>query len=85
METTHAGSPAYYYTRAADAAEAIAVRADDFALDELQTLRALIDHNLIPATVDARRRKGQTWEQIGADLGMTRQAAQQRFGGSPAE
>ncbi|MET0966271.1 MAG: hypothetical protein ABWZ02_07750 [Nakamurella sp.] len=74
-----------FYTRTADAAGAIAVRADDFALHELLTLRALIDHELIPAAVDARRAKGQTWEQIGADLGLTRQGAQQRFGGRPAE
>jgi hypothetical protein len=73
-----------FYTQAADAAEAIAVRADDFALDQLQSLRALIDHELIPATVDARRRKGQTWEQIGADLGITRQEAAERFGPSAA-
>lgn len=35
---------------------------------------------LLRATVDSARGAGCTWEQIGGVLGMTRQAAQQRYG-----
>jgi hypothetical protein len=37
------------------------------------------------AVVQSARQAGCTWEQIGAILGMTRQAAQQRFGGRQAQ
>ena len=36
---------------------------------------------MLADAVSAARRAGHTWEAIGSALGMTRQAAQQRFGG----
>ena len=71
-----------YYSQARNAAERIAIRGDDFALQQLVTLRSDIDNVLIPDAVDTRRRKGATWAEIGEDLGLTRQGAQQRFGGA---
>lgn len=35
---------------------------------------------LLRATVDEARAEGCSWEQIGSRLGISRQAAQQRFG-----
>lgn len=37
--------------------------------------------NLLRQAVDAARGAGHSWTAIGAELGMSRQAAQQRFGG----
>lgn len=43
--------------------------------------------SILQAAVDSARSAGATWEQVGGVLGMTRQAAQQRFGraGAPTE
>lgn len=41
--------------------------------------------HLLTRSVGAARASGHSWAAIGEQLGMTRQAAQQRFGGEPAE
>ena len=41
--------------------------------------------NLLTRSVGAARGSGHSWAAIGDQLGMTRQAAQQRFGAEPAE
>lgn len=52
-----------------------------YELERLRALRAQVDRTmrLIEANVDDARRKGCTWEQIGDALGISKQAAQQRF------
>lgn len=40
---------------------------------------------ILAQAVDAARAAGHSWAAIGTELGMSRQAAQQRFGGAPAE
>ncbi|AKI28632.1 hypothetical protein GMA5_18 [Gordonia phage GMA5] len=53
--------------------------ADPAALGELMTLRAEVD-TAIAAAVDGLRAEGFSWADIGAEVGLTRQAAQQRWG-----
>lgn len=48
-------------------------------LDTLAAVRALLEEYTERAVAQARTR-GATWEDIGAYLGVTRQAAQQRYG-----
>lgn len=53
---------------------------------ELVRRTAVADHQtrrLLQQAVDAARGAGHSWAAIGAELGMSRQAAQQRFGGPP--
>src|SRR6185436_12446608 len=52
------------------------------ALPDLARLSADLDAALITA-VSGLRRFGYSWEQIASRLGVTRQAAQQRWGGKP--
>ena len=52
------------------------------ALPELAQLSAEVDAALITA-VQGLREFGYSWEQIASRLGVTRQAAQQRWGGTP--
>ena len=42
-------------------------------------------NNLTDLAVDAQRRYGMSWTQIGQQLGTTKQAAQQRFGSSRSD
>ena len=44
-----------------------------------------ITRKLLRRSVDAARAANHSWAAIGAELGMSRQAAQQRFGGAVAE
>jgi hypothetical protein len=52
------------------------------ALDVVQALRMAAEtaESTLPLAVDAARRGGHTWDQIGTMLGTSRQAAQQRYG-----
>lgn len=50
-------------------------------LAQLATQRAELDHR-IAARVAQAREAGRTWEQIGAALGVTKQAAQKRYRGT---
>ena len=52
------------------------------ALPDLAQLYADLDQALIRA-VQGLREFGYSWEQIASRLGVTRQAAQQRWGGRP--
>ena len=52
------------------------------ALPDLAHLAADLDAALITA-VEGLRQFGYSWEQIASRLGVTRQAAQQRWGGKP--
>lgn len=59
--------------------------ADDVdALPLLAGLGALVDAQLQQA-VDGCRRRGWSWTDIGRVLGMSRQAAHQRFSGPPVQ
>lgn len=44
-----------------------------------------VTRSLTQQAVDAARAAGNSWSDIGRSLGMTRQAAQQRFGATPLE
>lgn len=52
--------------------------ADDFELAELITLRENVEDAVTVAVVGLRS-QGQSWQYIGDALGITRQAAQQRY------
>lgn len=57
--------------------------------DELALVRRTADADLVTAdllqqAVNAARAGGHSWSAIGSTLGLTRQAAQQRFGREPA-
>lgn len=58
-----------------------AAEIDPSELVELVRLRDDLD-DAIHMVVAGVRRSGATWEEIGSALGMTRQAAQQRWGSS---
>lgn len=49
-------------------------------LSDLSSLHAAVDEALA-AAVAAHRASGRSWGEIGASLGVSRQAAQQRFSG----
>jgi hypothetical protein len=51
-------------------------------LDELHTTAQRIEWEIarLPELVRKARAEGATWEDIGRELGVTRSAAQQRFG-----
>lgn len=55
--------------------------ADTAQLPYLQAVAAQADAALCHAVTELRA-NGYTWGEVGRDLGMTRQAAQQRFGGA---
>ncbi|PWU43201.1 hypothetical protein DLJ46_32680 [Micromonospora globispora] len=52
------------------------------ALRDLTALSAVIDHAIGEAVIGLRA-FGYSWAEIGQRLGITRQAAQQRWGGQP--
>lgn len=74
-------------------AVAVAVLGDaatDADLDHLALVRRCIaaeqaTREITQQAVDAARIAGHSWAAIGAEIGMTRQAAQQRFGGTPTD
>lgn len=72
------------YNLAADSLEMAAVAHGSAwhagELDNLATARKHVEELLAHAVTEARF-AGETWAQIGASIGMTRQAAQQRYGG----
>jgi len=51
------------------------------ALADLTALSADLDNAIVTAVIGLRR-FGYSWAEIGTRLGITRQAAQQRFGGA---
>ncbi len=53
---------------------------DEFELAELVAMHDVIDEAIAHA-VDLQRGRGKSWTSIGESLGISRQAAQQRFGG----
>lgn len=61
-------------TRSCD--PSLTVLAETQALQEVTAARVRL-------TVAHARRRGYTWEQIGAALGVTRQGAQKRYGADP--
>lgn len=48
-------------------------------LDDLDRIRSLLD-SVEHEVVSLMRDKGETWESIGETIGISRQAARQRFG-----
>jgi hypothetical protein len=52
------------------------------AITDMAALSGDLD-NAIRAAVAGLRHRGYSWTEIGTRLGVTRQAAQQRFGGEP--
>ena len=52
------------------------------ALADITTLAADIDNAIRHAVTRLRSEHGYSWAEIGARLGVTRQAAQQRWGGN---
>jgi hypothetical protein len=74
-----------------DLAEAIgrAILSDADAQDQLALVRRTaqadaVTADLLQQAVNAARAGGHSWSAIGSTLGLTRQAAQQRFGREPA-
>jgi len=53
------------------------------ALTDMATIADEIDTAIHEAITGLRARHGYSWADIAARLGVTRQAAQQRFGGEP--
>lgn len=68
-------------SRAARALVRRAADGDEAALVALVESRAAVDAAIGDAA-RALNARGRSWEAIGRELGMTRQAAQQRFGGT---
>lgn len=58
--------------------------ADDVDLAELVELRRDLDTAISDAVVGQRATHGRSWADIGRAVGMTRQSAQQRWGGATA-
>jgi hypothetical protein len=56
--------------------------ADDFDLGEMVTLRDDLERAINAAITGQRATYGYSWSVIGNALGITRQAAQQRYGAS---
>lgn len=70
---------AAFLRRMARALVARAERGDLAALGALKSTRAEIDQAM-HAAVRGLRAKGYEWSDIGAEMGVTKQAAQKRFG-----
>jgi DNA-binding MarR family transcriptional regulator len=51
-------------------------------LDKIHEIATMIENRTteLRSLVDIARKEGATWEDIGRELGVTRSAAQQRFG-----
>ena len=58
-----------------------AVAGDDSALRDLVDLEPFIHEVAREAIAELRTRHGHTWEDIGGELGVTRQSAWERWGG----
>ena len=58
--------------------------ADDVDLAEMVAVRDEMDRAIAAAVHGQRERWGASWADIGRGLGVTRQAAQMRFGSKPA-
>jgi hypothetical protein len=54
--------------------------ADELELAELLALRAEVDEAFAVAVVGQREALGRSWAWVGAALGISRQAAQQKYG-----
>lgn len=54
-------------------------------LDQLLALRSAVDAEIDQAVTDLATVKGYTWGEIGRHLGVTRQAARQRWGAAALE
>ncbi|MEO7125055.1 MAG: hypothetical protein ABI382_03095 [Nakamurella sp.] len=59
--------------------------ADHLALIQRCQTAESVTKSLTQQAVHAARTAGHSWADIGGELGMSRQAAQQRFGGAPGE
>ncbi|GAA2510901.1 hypothetical protein [Pilimelia columellifera] len=71
------------FTRRIIAAHGRRVAAGDVeALRDLTALSVVLDEAITTAVIGLRRTYGYSWAEIGSRLGITRQAAQQRFGGT---
>ena len=71
---------AAFLTRALRAYKRRIASGDIDALTAMATLAADLDHAMSEAITELRARHGYSWADIGARLGITRQAAQQRWG-----
>lgn len=54
--------------------------ADDVDLADMLTIRAAVDAAIAEAVTGQRERYGRSWADIARGLGVTRQAAQMRYG-----
>ena len=71
---------AAFLTRALRAYSRRIASGDIDALTAMATLAADLDHAMTEAITELRARHGYSWADIGTRLGITRQAAQQRWG-----
>ena len=74
---------AAFLTRALRAYSRRIANGDIDALAGMATLAADLDHAMSEAITELRARHGYSWAEIGTRLGITRQAAQQRWGTAP--
>ena len=74
---------AAFLTRALRAYSRRIASGDIDALTAMATLSADLDHAMTEAITALRARHGYSWADIGTRLGITRQAAQQRWGTAP--
>ena len=74
---------AAFLTRALRAYSRRIASGDIDALTAMATLAADLDHAMSEAITELRARHGYSWAEIGTRLGITRQAAQQRWGTAP--
>ncbi len=74
---------AAFLTRALRAYSRRIVTGDIDALTGMATLATDLDHAMTEAITELRARHGYSWADIGHRLGITRQAAQQRWGTAP--
>jgi hypothetical protein len=72
---------AAFVTRALRAYSRRVASGDIDALTGMATLSADLDHAIADAITALRARHGYSWADIGHRLGITRQAAQKRWGG----
>ncbi len=74
---------AAFLTRALRAYSRRVAAGDIDALAAMATLATDLDHAMTKAITELRARYGYSWADIGTRLGITRQAAQQRWGTTP--
>ena len=74
---------AAFLTRALRAYSRRIANGDIDALTVMATLATDLDHAMTEAITELRARHGYSWADIGTRLGITRQAAQQRWGTAP--